>query len=166
MALLIEQGVIGIITGILTTVILFLIKNLWNSQVVPFLKATRYQGVRIDGQWNGVGENKDPEQGEVFSSEANLFLQQNAHDLTGSFLFKFKSDVKEFALDFDVKGYMWEGYITLNFTPRDKRITSYATALVKLHDGGYTLEGIWLFRDVHNEFVNQIPLVLARSESK
>ena len=61
-------------------------------------------------------------------------------------------------------GYIWEGYVTLNFTPKDKRITSYATALVKLHDGGISLVGTWLFRDVAKEGVNQVPLCLFRNQ--
>jgi hypothetical protein len=165
MSTLIEQGVFGIVTGILTTVILFLIKILWTAKVVPFLVATRYQGVKVDGQWAGSGKSEDPDQGGIFETEFSLFLSQSAHQLGGSFLFKFKSPDKEFNLDFDVSGYMWEGYLTLNFTPKDKRITSYATTLLKLHDGGQSLIGTWLFRDVINEFVNQVPIVLVRSQN-
>ncbi|WP_235039668.1 hypothetical protein [Vreelandella profundi] len=165
MSILLEQGVIGIVTGICTTVVLYLIKVAWTAKVVPFLVATRYQGVKIDGQWVGSGKNEDPEKGDVFETEFSLFLSQNAHQLSGSFLFKFKNPQKDFNLDFDVGGYMWEGYVTLNFTPKDKRVTSYATALVKLHDGGHTLIGTWLFRDVISEFVNQVPLILVRSQN-
>ena len=57
-----------------------------------------------------------------------------------------------------------EGYITLNFTPKDKRVTSYATALLKLHDGGQTLVGSWLFRDVIKENVLQASMYLSRQE--
>lgn len=162
---LVEQGVIGIVTGICTTVVLYLIKVIWSAKVVPFLVATRYQGVKIDGQWVGSGKNDDPEQGDIFETEFSLFLSQSAHQLSGSFLFKFKNEQKNFNLDFNVGGYMWGGYVTLNFTPKDKRITSYATALLKLHDGGQTLVGTWLFRDVINEFVNQVPLILIRNQS-
>lgn len=158
-----EQGVLGIVTGILTTAILFVVKAFWTSKVIPFLAKTRYQGVNVAGQWSGSGKNEDPEKGDVFETEFSMFLEQTAHDLTGSFLFKFKNPNKDFSIDFDVKGYMWEGYLTINFVPKDKRITSYATALMKLHDGGISLVGTWLFRDVEKEFVNQCPLILFRN---
>lgn len=167
---LIEQGILGIVTGIVTTAILFTLKVLWSNKVTPFLVGIRYQGVKIDGQWSGLSEVTpqdlaSPEsEGEPFRSECNLFLTQNAHTLGGSFLFKFKNEQKDFSLDFDVSGYMWEGYVTLNFTPRDKRVTSYATGLFKLHDGGVSLIGVLLFRDVEKEFVNQIPLMLFRNQ--
>jgi len=167
---LIQQGIVGIVTGILTTVILFVIKSFWSSKIVPFLASIRYQGVIIAGQWSGFAEitEKDIEEGKQegppLKSEHSLFLTQNAHNLTGSMLFKFKNPVKNFAIDFNVSGYMWEGYVTLNFTPKDRRITSYATALLKLHDGGQTLVGVWLFRDVIQETVTQTPLFLVRNQ--
>lgn len=162
---LINDGLLGIVTGILTSAILYLLNVFWKSKVTPFLAATRYQGVKIEGTWVGFGENKDPDQGDIFRTEFSLFLTQSAHDLNGSFLFKFKNESKEFTIDFNVNGYMWEGYVTLNFTPKDRRITSYATSLLKLHDGGATLVGKWLFRDVINEFVNDVPLILARNDN-
>ena len=162
MSTLIEQGIIGIVIGILTTASLYLIKVIWTAKVVPFLSATRYSGVKIDGQWSGNDRNDNSENGDIYESESSLFLEQNAHSLSGAYMFKFKSENKEFSLNFDVNGYMWEGYITLNFTPKDKRITSYATTLLKLHDGGSSLIGTWLFRDVINESVNQVPLKLIR----
>jgi len=160
---LVGQGVIGIITGILTTVILYIAKTFWTAKVTPFLTSIRYQGVKVDGLWSGSHHNDDPTNGEIYSSECTLFLEQNAHELGGTFLFKLKSESKDFILDFVVKGYMWEGYITLNFTPKDKRITSYATSLLKLHDGGLNLVGTWLFRNVEQEFVDQGPIILSRN---
>ncbi|HHF0484309.1 TPA: hypothetical protein ACPHR2_004289 [Vibrio antiquarius] len=159
---ILDQGVVGIIVGIVTSAILLVIKAIWSHKIVPFLTSVRYQGVEIDGHWIGSSNNDNPEKGDIFESECTLFLQQNAQDLQGTYTFKFKNEHKNFALEFDVKGYIWEGYITLNFTPRDRRITSYATSLLKLHDGGLSLIGNWLFRDVEKEYVSNAPLVLFR----
>lgn len=159
---IIEQGIVGIVTGILTTVLIFLARNFWTTKIVPFLEKTRYQGVMLAGQWYGTSENTDEEQGEIFWNEATLFLDQNAHDLSGLFIFKFKNSEKDFVLDFNVRGYIWEGYVTLNFTPKDRRVTSYATALLKLHSGGCMLVGGWLFRNVNEEYVAHTALSLGR----
>jgi hypothetical protein len=79
-------------------------------------------------------------------------------------LFKFKNPEEEFAIDFNVSGYIWEDYVTLNFTPKDRRITSYATALLKIHDNGLTLVGTRLFRDVIQETVSQTSMFLLRNQ--
>lgn len=162
METLIGQGIVGIITGILTTAVLYLIKVYWSNSVKPFVEATRYQGVMIDGYWVGASKNEDTEKGIIYSNEARLMLRQNAHSLEGEFLFKFTNPHKSFTSEYSVSGYMWEGYITLNFKPKDKRLTSYGTALMKLHNGGHLLIGIWAFRNVESEFVDQTSLSLSR----
>lgn len=159
---IIEQGVVGIVTGILTTILIFVARDFWATKFVPFLEKIRYQGVLIGGQWYGTSENKNTEKGGIYWNEATLFLEQKAHDLSGIFIYKFRDPQKEFSLEFDVKGYVWEGYLTLNFTPKDRRVTSYATALLKLHSGGSLLLGEWLFRNVEQECVGRTSLSLGR----
>jgi len=145
------------------------LKAIWQNKVVPFLEATRYQGVRVDGGWAGLDQQleDDPENEESkkYRAEFNLFIHQRAHNLTGSLLFRFENNEKKFSLDFNVTGYIWEGYLTLNFTPKDKKLTSYATSLVKLHSGGETLVGKYVFRNVEQEFVSDVPLFLSRASS-
>ena len=163
MSTLLEQGVFGIVTGILTTAILFVIRNVWVTRIIPFITATRYQGVQISGQWYGASSNDDPKNGDVYSNEAKLYIEQKAHELSGLFIFSYKDENKDVTQEFNVTGYIWEGYVTLNFTPKDKRVTSYATSLLKLHDGGYLLVGDWLFRNVTTEFVSHSTLSLGRN---
>ena len=171
---MLNEGLVGIVAGIITTWILFLGKEFWESSVVPYLQELRYQGVKVDGAWSGYTkvEGQVPVEGQVaveaqvavegFESDTRLFLVQSAHKITGSFTFTFKNSKMNFTLDFNVSGYMWEGYITLNFLPKDRRITSYGTTLLKLHDGGLSLLGQWCFRDVEAEKVISIPMFLAR----
>ena len=162
---LIEQGVLGIVVGIITTVLLFGLKTLWSAKITPYIVATRYQGVQIDGVWKGASEIKESEEGPVCKNECNLFLTQKAHELGGTFIYNYEDDKTKFTLNFNVSGYIWEGYVTLNFTPKDRKVTSYATSLLKLHDGGYSLVGTWLFRNVITEFVSQTPLSLGRENN-
>jgi len=169
---LIDQGVLGIVVGIVTTAILFGLKVFWTTRVTPYLTRLKYQGVEIDGQWSGSTELTEDDiareklEAKPFKTDFKLFLEQNAHTLSGTFTFNFAGAIKDFSLDFKVNGYMWEGYVTLNFTPKDRRVTSYATGLFKLHDGGYSLVGSWLFRDVEYECVTQTLLTLTRIASK
>lgn len=164
MSIIVDQGILGIVTGILTTTFLYAFKVFWSTTITPYLKSIQYQGVKVDGQWYGSDQNQDSEKGQVFESESNLILTQNAHALAGSFTLSYVDAEKSFSLAFNVTGYMWEGYITLNFVPKDKRVTSYATTLLKLHDGGQLLLGSLLYRDVGEEQVGHLTLALARKE--
>lgn len=154
--------IIGIVTGILTTAILYILKVLWTSKIVPLIVKLRYQGVQINGNWYGGGENDDENNGAIFKASYYLDLEQSAHDLKGTFIFKYKAETKDFEINFLVNGYIWEGYVTLNFTPKDKRLTSYATTMFKLHAGGTSLDGIFVFRHVDDEKVIDMPMTLYR----
>ena len=153
---LLQDGLVGIIAGILTTWLILAGKYFWQTKITPYLRSVRYQGVVVDGSWVGMSKSDDHQ------SETRLFLSQSAHQLTGTFIFSFKNKEKDFTLDFQVTGYMWEGYLTLNFLPKDKRITSYATTLLKLHRGGNQLLGQMCFRNVEEEKVTAIPMALGR----
>lgn len=156
---MIADGLLGIITGILTSFLLLAGKKLWDGWAVPFIRATRYSGVQVEGTWIGV--NPDPEEG----NKIRLFLRQSAHDLAGDMTLTLTGGGSERVLDFVVNGYMWEGFLTLNLRPKDRRVTSYATVLVKLHDGGQRLLGQMAFRNVQADIVETSKLILSRTVS-
>ncbi|RDK04480.1 hypothetical protein [Paraburkholderia lacunae] len=155
---LLGEGVLGIVTGILTTAILFTLRALWTSKLSPLIEALRYRGLKVDGVWEG--RHKDDKS----QSESRLSLKQRAHTMSGTFTFKYLGPDKEFTLDFDVTGVIWEGYLTLNFFPNDRRITSCATSLVKIRGGGSNMVGAFLFRNAEVEDVGVVPFNLRRYE--
>lgn len=156
---LIAQTFLGIFTGILTTAILFGLKWLWDQRLHPFLREMRYSGVMIAGLWEGHVED----QKENSSAEMRLFLKQSARDLSGTFNIRHTSPTNNYEILHDVIGHIWEGYVVLNFTPTDRRITSYSTALLKIDGGGVGLTGKLAFRDVFQEGVLAEDLQLSRS---
>jgi len=159
MTALIQEGVLGIVTGILTTVVLFLAKVLWDAKLHPFLQELRYGGVKVDGKWQGSGA--DPDNGSA--TDFIIFLTQSALQLSGTSSLKHHSPTNQYEIHFNVTGRIWEGYVILNFTPIDRRVTSYATAMFKIGGGGATLVGQIAYRDVFQEQVTAEPVVLSRN---
>lgn len=157
---MIADGLLGIIAGILTSALLLVVKTLWDKWAVPFFREIRYSGVQVAGTW--TGENPDPVEG----NKLRLFLTQSAHDLAGDMTLTLTGGGNVRALDFVVSGYMWEGFLTLNLKPKDRKVTSYATMLVKLHDGGHELIGKMAFRNVQTDAVETTQLRMFRSDSK
>ncbi|WP_157653454.1 hypothetical protein [Burkholderia ubonensis] len=153
---LLAEGLLGIVTGILTTVILFSVRALWTGTLYPMIEALRYSGLKVDGAWEGGHVDASSR------SESRLTLKQKAHRLNGAFTFKYLGPDKEFTLDFDVQGVIWEGFITLNFSPSDRRITSCATTLVKVKGGGSVMGGGFLFRNAETDDVGVVQFHLQR----
>ena len=153
---------IGVFSGVLTALILLAIKSFWHSKVSPFLRALRYSGVQISGVW--LGNTVESIEENTVTSNTKLSIEQKAHDLFGTCTYEYNDDNRQFILNFDVKGYLWEGYITLNFIPKDKRIMSYATAMMKISGGGTDLLGQFSYRNVVEERVDSIQLHLSRQD--
>lgn len=158
MAELLQDGVLGIVTGILTTVVLFLAKVLWDTKLRPFLQELRYSGVKIEGKW--AGQFVDDHGG--IRTNFVLFLTQSALQLGGTSVLKHDSPDNNYEIHFNVVGRIWEGYVVVNFAPIDRRVTSYATAMLKITGGGVNLVGQIAFRDVFQEQVTAEPLHLGR----
>jgi hypothetical protein len=159
---LIQDGVVGIVTGIVTTVILYLAKMIWVEKLFPLLQESQYSGIKMDGKWFGIGKGKVEE--EEWKTEMVLFLSQSALNLKGTYSLKHESQSINFELNFYVHGHIWEGYVILNFTPIDRRVTSYATSLLKISDGGKNLIGKIAYRDVKEDKVTAEGVWLHRAK--
>ncbi len=155
-----QDGVLGIITGIFTTAFLFVVKTLWDTKLRPLLEELRYAGVEIDGKWEGHG--KGAAEGGEWSTDILLFLTQSARKLGGTYVLKHQSPNNSFEIHFKVEGFVWEGYAILNFLPIDRRITSTGTALLKIAGGGVNLDGQISYRNVNTEQVSSERMGLFR----
>ena len=151
-----QAVVIGIVTGILTTVLLFLVKEFIQKVAIPWYQELIYKGVDLNGTW------KKEYGGEEKGTKFKLILDQSAHKLRGSLLFMQIEKGEESSHEFSVEGYLWEGYATLNFRPKNRKILSYAAALLKVCKGGSELQGYLSFRNVDKDEVISEELKLQR----
>jgi hypothetical protein len=149
---------VGVLAGVLTTVLLYLIKVFWDTKLSPWLRESRYTGVMIEGTWVG-GAKDDATQ---TATDVSLILEQSARDLTGIYTVKHVSPDNSFELVYRASGHVWEGYVMLSFHPIDRHHTSCASALLKIGGGGVALVGQFAFRNVNSEAVTSDQLVLTR----
>lgn len=157
---IVETIIIGVITGILTTVIIFLASKLITLWLIPRYQEWRYQGADVAGTWIAdFGDQNDTS----VRTKYSLNLVQRAHKLSGALHFEFENSQKNFTSDFHVEGEYWEGYFTITFKSIDRKLFSRATMVMKLIDGGGAMSGHFSFRDVVNDSVSTVPLVLTRS---
>ena len=155
-----ETIILGIVTGILTSFLIFLGSKLTTLWLIPRYQEWRYQGADIAGTWVAdLGDETDSS----LRTKYSLKLIQRAHNLSGTLHFEFENSQKNFTSDFYVNGEYWEGYFTITFKSVDRKLFSRATMVMKLIDGGGGMRGHFSFRDVVNDSVSTVPLVLIRS---
>lgn len=128
---------LGVVSGVITAMLLWLASRFVENSLLPWLKEVRYDGVDVAGEWK---ESKRDAAG--WTTENVLTLEQTALDLSGIMITRVRSPGNSFDLQMRVTGRLWEGYITLSLMPVDRTITSVATALLKLHGAALPSSGL------------------------
>ena len=72
-----ESIFIGVLSGVITACLLFVIGKIWIKILIPWYQRIKYQGVDISGRW--IYETTLDESKASF----DLTLEQNAHELRG-----------------------------------------------------------------------------------
>ena len=117
--------VLGIICGLLSAFLLFALSRFWSETVLPLVRRWRYQGVTISGEWKGLGTGVNAASGEW--TEITVTLDQDAADLVGLMIIRYRSEIHSFDLNLRLAGRIRDGYATLNLAPVSKAVASVAT---------------------------------------
>lgn len=155
--------VLGIVCGLLSAFLLFIVSRFWAETVRPLMRRWRYQGVTISGEWKGLGTGVAPASGEW--TEVSVTLDQEAADLVGLMIIRCRSEIHSFDLNLRLAGRIRDGYATLNLAPVGKAVSSVATALLKIDNDGLALNGQLLYRDAFVDSVDVIHLSVHRADS-
>lgn len=154
----VESIFLGIIAGVITASVIFLMKEIWCKSLLPLYQNIRYQGADITDSWSYESTNEENSSNVTFS----LALKQNAHKVTGSMHFSKKNKIGQLNHDYELVGEYWEGYLTLNARSKNRKIFSNGAMFFKLSGNGKVLDGYFSFRNSMEDNVSSRPLVLSR----
>ena len=153
--------VLGIVSGIITTVLLFLAGNSFTKIIIPWYQKIVYHGVDLNGEWKSEIQKDD---GKDDGSETfRLNLMQNANTISGELTYlRFKKEETR-EVFYSMSGSVWEGYLTLNMKSKDRRVIAYSTSLLKIERGGHELKGYHCFRNFRTDQVESVDLLYKRA---
>lgn len=154
-----ESIILGVVSGVLTAVFIFLAKEFWIKILLPWYQGFRYQGADISGSW--FAEYKDD--AENSKSIYSVVLKQSAHKVMGSMQFTFVSDTRKFNIDYNLTGEYWEGYLNLTCRSKDRKMYSHGSMFLKLINNGSGLLGQFNFRHAFDDKVVTFPLGIDRN---
>ena len=153
--------ILGAVSGVITAIALFLLKELWLKSLLPLYQKHRYQGADISGSWAAEYVHDASETTHSFSF--SLVLTQNAHKVTGSMHFTNTIPEVTFSTDYTLTGEYWEGYLTLNARSKDRKLFSHGSMFLKLTHNGKNLDGYFAFRNALKDVVASSELTLIRN---
>jgi hypothetical protein len=124
---------------------------IFKNFVIPWYRAVTYKGVDINGTWEY--EYKDPERKARFE----MTLYQRAHEISGDATI-LQGTNPATIINLRIDGGIWEGYITLNMQSKDRTRLSYSSSLLRVLNGGSTLQGNYVFRSIKADEIQNIEM--------
>ena len=149
--------VFGIVSGVFTTALLYILGLLFSKVIIPWYQRIIYQGVDLNDEW----EFEKNQSGDV--ERFRLSIVQNANNIQGHLLYlRIKNDETR-EVNYSLTGSVWEGYLTLNMKSKDRRAIAYSTCLLKVERGGHELKGVHCFRNFRTDQVDSVDLLYTRA---
>lgn len=140
-----QEIFIGVFSGILTTVIIFIITIMFQRIFIPWYQGIIYRGVILQGKWIAVN-GKDEK--DTFT----LFLEQVSHKLTGSLtIVQERKASGVLSSTYNVNGETFDGFVVLTLRSIDSRQTGLASIVAKVVGGGKKLETKITFNNMYTE---------------
>lgn len=154
--------VLGIVSGVLTTALLWTINVFWISKIVPWYEKRVYKGVKIQGTWALVDDSDDAE-GQWTQNEI-LSLKQTAHRLIGSLALIPKDGDTSESIVLDAHGEISDRFISLSFKSPIQDRLSYSVLLVEIVEDGNKLRGSTAMYNVANGTIDSYAVEYRRQK--
>jgi hypothetical protein len=147
--------VVGVISGIITSVILFFVAQIVRKIIIPWYAEFIYKGVNIGGTWRGVIDNQTSK----FSLVVNL--KQNAFQVSGVFYAETitQNPEKNYSNQYKLSGVVKNHMMTLNYEALSKERTGVGTMLLRSYKGGTSLSGYLIHsEDADKSWIKELKL--------
>lgn len=136
--------VIGIVSGIITTALIYLAVLIFRRIVIPWYQGIVYKGIDVGGEWRVLSPN-------IEGIDMFLTLDQNAYRLKGTLTLTTKEG-DELQID-RIRTYRIEGSVSNRFIVAilsriEKNRIGIGTLLFEVVGDGQTMKGIWTFYHV------------------
>jgi hypothetical protein len=149
---------LGVISGVLTALLLFFAVWAFNSGISPWYQKFIYKGVDIAGAWSC---KKEVAAGITFTWHMNL--KQSAHRVTGEMvIIKRATDGREDVAQLSLKGELWEGFLNATLRSKDRTRLSFGSMLCKVTGGGRSITGKYIYRNLANDEIAEQETVFVK----
>lgn len=124
---------LGVVSGIVTSICIFIIIQIIQKIIIPWYQTMIYRGVNISGTWRGARKNQ----------EVILILKQKAHNITGIADLILDKDAThlEKIRNFKVKGTIFDRFVQLNLKHEDSSRLGAVSFLFQVEGDGRILKG-------------------------
>lgn len=159
---------LGILSGVLTSGLLWIVIALVRSKVIPWFRQQVYDGMNVKGEWSCIVYSdtehrviKDKENAHSIATYILNISSQSGHIISGTFSQDFKSEDLHKHGQYLSDGHIQDGVIVISLLPSNKSKSTFGTLLLTLSEGGNCLKGIHSYK-ANNNVVSSCELELKK----
>lgn len=141
---------IGVLSGILTSALLYLGVVILNKIIIPWYQTRIYRGLDIEGNWKATKEEHPSKY------EFHLRIKQAGHKISGKYLAKNIYPHKEAYSDYTFIGFIKDNYILIQYETSNNKTIGLGAFLLQISNGGDSLVGPLLFMDRNQTDVHSL----------
>jgi hypothetical protein len=147
----------GVVSGIITSVLIFIIGLFITKILIPWYQKLIYDGVDLRDLWIAEKEFDDESR-----YRYQMSVKQKAHKISGiATINRDGTAGGNYTQSFELNGSTWEGYLTVNLRSTDHKSLSFVSGLFKIENRGRELKGHWAYRG-RNDLVDNETLTFMR----
>lgn len=159
---MIEGIGIGVVSGVLSSVLILLLATLIRRVLIPWFRSLIYSGVDVSGEWHCI----DP----FMAQEITINLNQEADAISGTATFTWNRDnPDESILDdfeavrtFNVSGRIRDRFLQVMLTHVNRKRIGVNSYLLEVCGDGRTMKGLFTFYSVRSHILDNINHTLYR----
>lgn len=163
--------IIGSISGIFASAIIYFVSIIYNKHIVPWFRSQVYSGINVEGYWSCViYTNKDSEIQQLKNTETTAtqsytlsIEKQQGYEISGIFQQDHKDEESHQFGQYKVDGKIRDGYLILSLMPNNKSKSTFGTLLLYVIGGGKSVHGILSYNVDNNEIIH-LPLELEKKK--
>ncbi len=137
----------GVLSGLVTTLLVFVVIRYWKGVLIPWYENRIYKDIKIAGEWETTGEEKD----EVFHETAKI--QQHAHRVWGDIIYKKDDELITYEFEGEFKNLIF----TARYSVKGQNDLDRGTFTLMIRNNGNVLKGhyAWYLAELHDVISGQ-----------
>ena len=140
----------GVLSGVITSAILFLLFLLKEKVFNPWLENRLYKGVMLDGSWTGKRSRSlasvNPKTASTHELNIQMDLKQSGYKIQGIFsadsgITIQKDKTRQYSNVYRIHGHIQDNFVVLEYYPFSRKRVGIGTFLLEVREGGKKLVG-------------------------
>ncbi|MFA6251114.1 MAG: hypothetical protein WC603_00580 [Candidatus Paceibacterota bacterium] len=137
--------IIGVVSGIITSAVIWVIVNLFKKNILPWYQSITYQGVKIGGNWIGFYQKPTNINNDEKDPHYNIHIIQKGHHICGEMTRNKDQNGSRNSKTFIFNGLFKDGNLVFSYKPKDSTRLGLGSYVLKLGDDGKKLHGRSLY---------------------